>query len=91
MTWSKTLAIPMVWSLVGLLVIVPVAIVAADRFLWWGGIAAFLWGPPLVGMVAGVVHRDVKIGLLTAVGVLILGGILFAVMIAMAFSSLPGP
>src|SRR5262249_28236899 len=50
MTSSRTLGISVVWSIAGLFVVVPVAIVAADRFLWWGGIAAFL--EPVIDLVA---------------------------------------
>ena len=43
-----------------LLFIIPVAIITADRFLRFGGIWALAWGPPLVGIVAGRVHRDLQ-------------------------------
>jgi len=80
-----------IWSLLSLLIVIPVAIIAADRFLPFGGVAAFGWGPPLVGILAGIVHRDAKTGLFAALGVLVFGAVAFCVMVLLALQSLPGP
>lgn len=64
-----------VWSVAAVLVLVPVAVIAADRFLPWGGLATLVWGPPFAGLFAGLVHRNVRVGLLTALAALVLGEI----------------
>jgi hypothetical protein len=48
-------------------------------------------GPPLTGVAAGLVHRSTKVGLLAALGVLLLGLLVTAVMVVLALRSLPGP
>lgn len=74
-----------------MLVLVPVAVIAADRLLPWGGLAVLGWGPPLTGIVAGLSHRSARVGLLVAVGVLLLGFLATVVMVVLALRSLPGP
>jgi hypothetical protein len=85
------MVIASVWAVVAVLVLVPVAVIAADRFLPWGGLAVLGWGPPLTGIVAGLLHRSTKVGLLAAAGVLLLGLLVTAVMVVLALRSLPGP
>ncbi len=91
MSWGRGFWLGLAWAVGGLAVIIPVAVVAADRLLPWGGLGAFAWGPPLVGAAAGLAHRDWKAGLLAAAGVLLLGAVAFAVMAVLALRSLPGP
>jgi hypothetical protein len=91
MTWPKSIAIGSVWAVFAVLILVPVAVIAADRFLPWGGLATLGWGPPLCGIIAGLIHRSTKVGLMTALGVLLLGLVVTAVMIVLAVQSLPGP
>lgn len=88
---KTSLFIGAAWGLLSQLVLIPVAVIAADRLLPWGGIAAFGWGPPLVGLVAGRVHRDAKIGLFAALAVFGFGAIAFCIMVVFAVRSLPGP
>src|SRR5690349_3364970 len=90
-TWPHAAKLGAAWAIVSLVVLIPVAIITADRFLRFGGIWALAWGPPLVGIVAGLVHRDVRVGLLAALGVLVFGGVAFVVMLFLALQSLPGP
>jgi len=89
--WSKSLVLASVWAVAAVTVLVPVAVIAADRFLPWGGIATLVWGPPLVGIIAGLVHRNLRVGWLTALAVLVLGFLVTCVLIVLAFHSLPGP
>jgi hypothetical protein len=79
------------WSVGGLVVLIPVAVIAADRLLPWGGLAALAWGPPLVGVLAGLAHGDWRLGVSAGLGVLVLGVVAFAVMVVLALRSLPGP
>jgi hypothetical protein len=91
MPWSRSLVLASVWSVLAVLALVPVAVITADRLLPWGGLAVLGWGPPLTGIVAGLVHRSTKVGLLAALGVLLLGLLVTAVMVVLALRSLPGP
>ena len=91
MSWGRGFWLGLAWAVGGLVVIIPVAVVAADRFLPFGGLAAFAWGPPLVGLAAGLAHRDWKVALLAAAGVPLLGAVASAVMTVLALRSLPGP
>jgi hypothetical protein len=91
MTWTRSLGVASLWAIGGLIVLVPVAVITGDRLLPWGGIATLGWGPPLVGLAAGLVHRDAKVGVLTALAVLVLGVIAFVGMLVLAMQSLPGP
>jgi hypothetical protein len=91
MPWSRSILIASVWAVLAVLILVPVAVIAADRFLPWGGLAVLGWGPPLTGIIAGLIHRSAKVGLLVAVGVLLLGFLVTLVMVVLALRSLPGP
>ena len=90
-SWPRAARLGAVWSVMSLVFIIPVAIITADRFLRFGGIWALAWGPPLVGIVAGLVHRDLRVALLAALGVIVFGGLAFVVMLILALQSLPGP
>ncbi len=91
MPWRRASWLGLAWAVGGLAVVIPVAVVAADRLLPWGGLGAFAWGPPLVGVAAGLAHRSWKVSLLAGAGVLLLGAVSFIVMTMLALRSLPGP
>lgn len=89
MSWSRSLGVSLLWAVAALVVLVPFSIITTDRFLPFGGLDTLAWGPALVGIIAGLVHRKVRVGLLAAASLLVVGIITWYVMFVLALRSLP--
>jgi hypothetical protein len=71
--------------------LIPFSIIATDRFLPFGGLDTWVWGPALLGLIAGLVHRNVRVGLMAGFSLLVLGIVTVGVMFVLALHSLRGP
>ncbi len=91
MSWPRSLGVASLWAVVALVVLVPFTIIATDRFLPFGGLDTWVWGPALLGVLAGLVHRNLRVGLLAGFSLLVLGIVTVCAMFVLALRSLPGP
>jgi hypothetical protein len=90
-SWPKSVGVALLWAVAALVVLIPFCFIATDRFLPFGGLDTLAWGPALVGIIAGLVHGNVRVGLLAGFSLLVLGVVWGCVMFVLALRSLPGP
>ena len=91
MNWPRNIPFALAWAVGGLLVLLPVTVFAADRLLPFGRAATLFWGSLPVGAVAGWLHRDWGVGLLTVVAVVLLGIIANMALFVGGLQFVPGP
>jgi hypothetical protein len=90
LSWPKSVGVALLWAIAALVVLIPFCFIATDRLLPLGGLDTWAWGPALVGIIAGLVHRNVRIGLLAGFSLLILGVVTVFVMFVLALWFIPG-
>lgn len=46
MSWPRIVGVALLWAIAALVILIPFTFIATDRFLPFGGLDTWLWGPP---------------------------------------------